>query len=228
VFIESSNQVIYRIKRASIRDCNNQHGDAKWLPSIKRWQAGSWAETEIAHKAVKSDDTEVNMFPWHQSIALIFPFSRIMFLRLTHSTMRRWRKNVITSFFPGCRLQRNSQTLASSCLKTITPRKRRAASASSTMDRLFMRMKASPACNAVRHYYLGKEFARGDPIATNNPMGYNRIRFNLQGMECYDPFLPKVMKWSKAVAGDVITFVDDVRIVGYSKENCHGGFVIRG
>ena len=33
------------------------------------------------------------------------------------------------------------------------------------------------------------------------------------------------MKWVSdpgAVAGDVVTFVDDVRMTGYSKENCHG------
>jgi hypothetical protein len=59
-------------------------------------------------------------------------------------------------------------------------------------------------------------------------MGYNRVRLNLPGSQDYDPLLPKVMKWDDsanegngAVAGDVITFVDDVRIVGHSKANCH-------
>lgn len=43
-------------------------------------------------------------------------------------------------------------------------------------------------------------------------------------MSAYDPSMPKVMKWNDAarsIAGDVITFVDDVRITGFSKENCH-------
>ena len=93
-------------------------------------------------------------------------------------------------------------------------------------NRLFMGMKSSP-YNAVRHYYLGEEFARGNPLDPSNPMGYSRIRLNLPGRPDYDPILPKVMKWNDAaiggkgaIAGDVTTFVDDVRIVGHSKENC--------
>ena len=57
---------------------------------------------------------------------------------------------------------------------------------------------------------------------------YNRVQMNLPGLKSYDPRWPKVMKWndtankgsSGTVAGDVITFVDDVQIVGFSKENC--------
>ena len=91
-------------------------------------------------------------------------------------------------------------------------------------NRLFMGMKSSP-YNAVRHYYWGEEFARGNPRQTGNPMGYSRVRLNLPGLEGFDPILPKVMKWNDDcgnIAGDVITFIDDVRIVGHSKENCHG------
>lgn len=426
--------------------CDKRRGDGEWLASLNRWLPGSWAVTEIADKAVKSDDAEVNLFPWHQRISLLFPCSRTTFVRLTHFTMRRWRKNVITSFFMylkvrygkdwvtlsarrgatkrtrnepeeavnvasgrrsgsvgvcgGCDLEAplgntraellidltkglailgqvirsswwewsngssllfwrwngmeqirsardgirifvkgvlpkakrmkplrlpedqlalvadkingmvsrgylSSSGSVRSCLHFFTVPKgptdvrivydgtscglnealwapnfylpsSKAASLLLTfsswmadadfgemfhnffMDeairkhagvdisklspiradagvpqtlvrwtRLFMGMKSSP-YNAVRQYYLGEEFARGDPVAKDNPMGYTRIRFNLPGMESYDPSLPKVMKWSEAagngrgeVAGDVITFVDDVRIVGYSKENCH-------
>ena len=85
--------------------------------------------------------------------------------------------------------------------------------------RLFMGMRPSP-YNAVRYYYWGEEFARGDPLDTNGPMGYDQIRLNLPGMGEFDPLLPKAMKWRSevgVVAGDV---VDDVRITGYSKENC--------
>jgi hypothetical protein len=49
----------------------------------------------------------------------------------------------------------------------------------------------------------------------------------------YNPALPKVIKWRRSdpddpksggkVAGDVVTFVDDVRITGFSKENCTCG-----
>ena len=93
--------------------------------------------------------------------------------------------------------------------------------------RLFMGMRPSPYL-AIRHYYWGEEFARGNPGKIGNPMGYDRIRLNLPGMTEYDPAYPKVMKWrdgSKGledghVAGDVVTFVDDVRVTGYSKSNC--------
>jgi hypothetical protein len=96
--------------------------------------------------------------------------------------------------------------------------------------RLFMGMRSSPYL-AIRHYYWGEEFARGNPSRKDNPMGYDRIVLNLPGMPNYDPSYPKVMKWrdpnpnSKSntaghVAGDVVTFVDDVRITGYSKSNC--------
>ena len=90
-------------------------------------------------------------------------------------------------------------------------------------SRLFMGMKPSP-YGAVRYYYWGEEVARGDPSNIQNPMGYDSIRLNLPGMEDYEPEWPKVMKWASkpgAVAGDAITFVDDVRMTGYSKENCH-------
>ena len=94
--------------------------------------------------------------------------------------------------------------------------------------RLFMGMRPSP-YNAVQHYYWGEEFARGNPSDKSNPMGYDRIRLNLPGMPHYDPAFPKVMKWRDGelnsegghIAGDVVTFIDDVRITGYSKENCH-------
>ena len=88
--------------------------------------------------------------------------------------------------------------------------------------RLFMGMRPSP-YNAVRYYYWGEEFARGNPSDAHNPLGYDVIRLNLPGMSEFDPLLPKVMKWRSdlgVVAGDVVTFVDDVRITGYSKENC--------
>lgn len=93
-----------------------------------------------------------------------------------------------------------------------------------------MGMRPSP-YNAVRHYYWGEEFARGNPSDCTNPLGYDCIRLNLPGMSGYDPSLPKVMKWRNtdpddleaggSIAGDVVTFVDDVRITGFSKENCH-------
>ena len=91
-------------------------------------------------------------------------------------------------------------------------------------SRLFMGMKPSP-YNAVRFYYWGEEFAKGNLRDTSNPFGFYQVMLNLPGMEeSYDTLKPKLIKWNsvlKAAAGDVITFVDDVRIVGSSKEGCH-------
>jgi hypothetical protein len=89
-------------------------------------------------------------------------------------------------------------------------------------SRLFMGMRPSP-YNAVRHYYWAEEFARGNPSVPSNPMGYNDVILNLPGSLSYDPNQPKVMKWrtkDNCIAGDVITFVDDVRVTASSKEGC--------
>ena len=72
--------------------------DQEWVPSLQRWLAGTWALVPIADKAVKSDDAQVNVFPWHQRISLLFPCERTIFDRLTRFAMRRWRSNVIRSF----------------------------------------------------------------------------------------------------------------------------------
>ena len=86
-------------------------------------------------------------------------------------------------------------------------------------SRMFMGMRPSPDV-AVRYYYWGEEFARGDPSDDQNPTGYDCVKLNLPGMATYDPKWPKVMKWNSKVsdiARDVITFVDDVRMTGHSK-----------
>ena len=89
-------------------------------------------------------------------------------------------------------------------------------------SRLFMGSKPSP-YTAVRHYYWAEEFAQGSRLDKANPMGYDTVLLNLPGMRTYDPNRPRVMKWdtaNKCIAGDVVTFVDDVRITGSSKEVC--------
>ena len=51
----------------------NNRGDGEWLTTINRWLPGSWAETEIADKAVKSDDAEVNIPPGISASPSSFP-----------------------------------------------------------------------------------------------------------------------------------------------------------
>ena len=90
-------------------------------------------------------------------------------------------------------------------------------------NRLFMGMKPSP-YNAVRFYYWAEEFAKGNLRDTSNPFGFDNVILNLPGRDGYDTLKPKCVRWNSVTsfnAGDVITFVDDVRIVGSSKEHCH-------
>jgi hypothetical protein len=76
--------------------------------------------------------------------------------------------------------------------------------------------------NAIRTYYIAEEFARGNPALESNPMRYDQVKLNLPGDPIFDPTLPYVMKWNDvadAIAGDVKTFVDDLRGTGFSFEN---------
>ena len=88
-------------------------------------------------------------------------------------------------------------------------------------ERLFMGMKSSP-YNAVRYFYWAEEFSRGNPLDAGNALRYDRVILNLPGMPDFDPSKPNVMKWNDTVdrlAGDIITFVDDLRASGYDREN---------
>jgi hypothetical protein len=88
-------------------------------------------------------------------------------------------------------------------------------------ERLFMGMKPSP-YNSVRYFYWAEEFARGNPLGESNALRYDRVILNLPGMELFDPSMPSVMKWNDLVdrlAGDILTFVDDLRAAGYDREN---------
>jgi hypothetical protein len=88
-------------------------------------------------------------------------------------------------------------------------------------ERLFMRMGPSPYI-ALRMYYVAEEFFRGPPLLPNNPMGYDKVRLNLPGADDYTPTLPRVIKWNRksaSIAGDVVTFVGDLRASGHSVEN---------
>jgi hypothetical protein len=75
---------------------------------------------------------------------------------------------------------------------------------------------------AIQMYYVAEEFCRGPASAKDNPMGYDEVRFNIPGSADYNPSLPRVIKWSqaaKAISGDVVTFVDDLRASGHSFDN---------
>jgi hypothetical protein len=70
---------------------------------------------------------------------------------------------------------------------------------------------------AVRFYYLAEEFARGNRRHKTNALHWDHVRMNLPGETTYDPTLPCVMKWDNLVdkiAGDIVAFVDNLRVFG--------------
>jgi hypothetical protein len=88
-------------------------------------------------------------------------------------------------------------------------------------ERLFMGVAPSPYIS-IQMYYVVEEFCRGPASEKDNPMGYDEVRLNLPGYMDYNPSLPRVMKWNqaaKAISGDVVTSVDDLRASGHSVEN---------
>jgi hypothetical protein len=55
----------------------------------------------------------------------------------------------------------------------------------------------------------------------SNPLRWDEVRLNLPGDPAFDPTLPKVIKWDMLInniAGDVKTFVDDLRALGIDEE----------
>jgi hypothetical protein len=76
---------------------------------------------------------------------------------------------------------------------------------------------------AVWFYYLAEEFPQGHPHPgkRTNPLHWDYFRLNLPGNPTYDPTLKRVMKWDKlikSIAEDIVSFVDHLRVLGYSVE----------
>jgi hypothetical protein len=73
--------------------------DAEWLPTLGRWLHGLWAEVPIAERAVKADNACVDVHPWHQRISLVIACTPTSPSGITMFAMRRWRRNIVRSFF---------------------------------------------------------------------------------------------------------------------------------
>jgi hypothetical protein len=87
-------------------------------------------------------------------------------------------------------------------------------------NRCWMGLKPSPYM-AVRFYYFAEEFAKGDRRSKSNPLRWDQVKLNLPGDPLYNPSLPRVMKWNDStgsIAGDILAFIDDLRISGSSPE----------
>ena len=72
--------------------------DRAWLPGIEQWLPGSWSETAIADKAVKSDNARVDFHPWHQRILLLFPCPPAVLVSMEEFALRLWRRSLANSF----------------------------------------------------------------------------------------------------------------------------------
>jgi hypothetical protein len=62
----------------------------------------------------------------------------------------------------------------------------------------------------------------GNRRCPENLLWWDKVILNLPGDPCFDPSQPTVSKWNKMVeriARDIVGFVDDLRLSGYSIEN---------
>jgi hypothetical protein len=75
---------------------------------------------------------------------------------------------------------------------------------------------------AIKGTHLAEEIVFGDHKDPTNPFCWSSIRLNLPGMPSYSPLLPWVSKVRDdgTLAADVPRFVDDLRPVGPSEEEC--------
>lgn len=62
--------------------------DRAWLPRLQRWLPGSWSDTAISDKAVKSDNAAVELHPWHQRIVLLFPCPSAVLVTMEEVALR--------------------------------------------------------------------------------------------------------------------------------------------
>ena len=76
-----------------------------WITSIGRWLPGAWSDAVIASKAVKSDNSPIDYKPWRRRIQLVLPCTDASIAVIERFATRRWRRNVVRSFFDYIRHQ---------------------------------------------------------------------------------------------------------------------------
>ena len=87
--------------------------------------------------------------------------------------------------------------------------------------RCMMGLRSSPFA-AIKGTHIAEEAVFGDRHSSTNPFRWTSVRLNLPSMNCYDPALPWVSKLRSdgPLAAGVPRFVDDLRPVGQSEEDC--------
>ena len=73
----------------------------------------------------------------------------------------------------------------------------------------------------VKFYFIAEEIVRGDPFEPDSTLRYDKVFVNAVGTAEFNPALPNVYKWdevNKKIAGDVISYIDDLWAIGHSTE----------
>jgi hypothetical protein len=88
-------------------------------------------------------------------------------------------------------------------------------------QRCVMGLVASPYI-CTKEAALADEVARGNPSDPSNPFQWTAVVLNLPGSPDYSPRLPWVfrVRADGHMASDVVTYVDDMRSVGHSRDSC--------
>ena len=74
--------------------------DGIWLDAVGKWLSGSWTDSSISDKAVKSDDAPIDFRPWNRRIQLIFPSCNLCTIGVMERfATRMWRSNLSRSLF---------------------------------------------------------------------------------------------------------------------------------
>ena len=75
---------------------------------------------------------------------------------------------------------------------------------------------------SVTFYYLAKQCIEGNNLDAKNPLRWDNAILNFIGNSDFDPVYTNVYKWDShrnRIAGDIITFIDDLRAICHSLEH---------
>jgi hypothetical protein len=88
--------------------------------------------------------------------------------------------------------------------------------------RCMMGLKTSPYVT-IKGLLIALEVAQGNPLEDGNPMGWKQVKLNLPGSPKYDPSYPRIWRYKKessTIAPLLLSYVDDLRVTGESREQC--------
>ena len=89
-------------------------------------------------------------------------------------------------------------------------------------ERTLMGFRPSPFV-CTQTFAWGETLIRGDRLAVDNPLRWDRVIMNLPGKEGYDPSMPWVYKWddvNNRMASDFVCYIDDIRGLGGTERAC--------